>query len=154
MGITVSAERLLNHVEMVYRPGERAVARALFETLGCSVRDSGGPFLSAMVVPSGNFLDNVMYCSEVTAEQWAFEQALQGAIEHDPDLGEANGRYAALLGRAPQHAFHFGITYDSLAEWEEALTRIEKAGADDPDLKGRLGVRKVFRPGDPGLASR
>jgi hypothetical protein len=151
MGITVSAPRVLNHVELVYRPGEREVAKALFEALGCTVRDSGGPFLSAMVDgPTGNFLDNVMYCSEVTKEQWALEQALQGALDDDGDLGDAGRAYAALLGRAPQHAFHFGITYDSLAAWEESLSRIEKAGADDPDLKGRLGVRKVFRPGDPG----
>jgi hypothetical protein len=151
MGITVSAQRLLNHVELVYRPGEREVARALFETLGCAIRDSGGPFLSAMVDPAtGNYLDNVMYCSEVTTEQWAFEQALQGALGRDAELGETGRSYASLLARAPQHAFHFGITYETLAEWEEALTRIEKAGADDPDLEGRLSVRAVFRPGDPG----
>jgi hypothetical protein len=151
MGITVSAQKLLNHVELVYRPGERDVARALFEVLGCSVRDSGGPFLSAMIdAGAGNFIDNVMFCSEVTSEQWAFEQALQGALGEPGELGTASRTYTELLGRKPQHAFHFGICYDSLAEWEEALARIEKAGADDPELAGRVSVRAVFRPGDPG----
>ncbi len=37
--------RLLNHVEMVYRPGERKLVSKLFTALGCQVIDSGATHL-------------------------------------------------------------------------------------------------------------
>jgi hypothetical protein len=146
MAISVTADRMLNHLEMVYRPGERELAKAVFELLGCECRDSGGPFLSVRVdPPTGDYLDNAMYASEVTPEQWAFEQTLQGSLESD--AGQA---YLDLLARAPQRAFHFGIGFSGLEQWEAAVARIADAGDNHPDLKGRIGVRAVFRPGDPG----
>ncbi|MDP9318833.1 MAG: hypothetical protein M3O94_07135, partial [Actinomycetota bacterium] len=63
------AERpLLNHVEMVYQPGDRDAARAFFETLGFGVSDlPGGPWLVITVDPeAGLSTDNVMYANEPT----------------------------------------------------------------------------------------
>ena len=37
--------RLLNHVEMVYRPGERHLVTKLFTALGCTVIDTGATHL-------------------------------------------------------------------------------------------------------------
>jgi hypothetical protein len=34
--------RRLNHVELVYAPGERQLAARTFELLGCRVEDKGG----------------------------------------------------------------------------------------------------------------
>jgi hypothetical protein len=44
--------RRLNHVEMIYRPGERDVARRVFELLGMRVVDRGGRWMLALADPA------------------------------------------------------------------------------------------------------
>ena len=142
--------RALNHVELVYPPGERAQARALFELLGCDVHDSGGPFLTAKIQPdSTDLTNNAMYASEVTDEQWALEQALQTAV-HDGELRDSSAGYLAHLQAHPQRSCHFGIRYPTAESLEAALDRIEHVDDVEPELKGRVSVSGVFRPGDPG----
>ena len=46
-----TAQRL-NHVEMVYRPGEHDLATRVFELLGIRVVDNGGEWLFALIDPS------------------------------------------------------------------------------------------------------
>ena len=48
--ITDTGHRL-NHVEMVYRPGERALAGRVYELLGMRVLDRGGTWMTALVDP-------------------------------------------------------------------------------------------------------
>jgi len=142
--------RALNHVELVYAPGERPLARALFELLGCEVRDSGGPFLSAKIAPGqDDIVNNVMYASEVTAEQWVLEQALRAAIDDGPLSVPATDYFDSLRGH-PQRSCHFGIRYPSSEALDETLDRIEHVAAHAPELVGRVAVSGVFRPGDPG----
>ena len=77
--ITETGHRL-NHVEMVYRPGERALAGRVFELLGMRVLDRGGTWMTALVDPDvADFSNNACYASEVTPEQWALEQTLASA---------------------------------------------------------------------------
>jgi hypothetical protein len=142
--------RALNHVELVYAPGERALARAVFELLGCGIHDSGGPFLSAKIqADSDDLVNNAMYASEVTDEQWALEQALQTAV-HDGALRDPSAGYVAHFQAHPQRSCHFGIRYPTAEALDEALDRIEHVEDIVPDLKGRVSVSGVFRPGDPG----
>lgn len=142
--------RALNHVELVYAPGERPLARALFELLGFDVRDSGGPFLTGMIQPGqGDFANNALYASEVTAEQWALEQALRRALEGG-DLAGPAGAYLAGLRDHPQRSCHFGIRYPTADDHEAALHRIAHVADHAPDLVGRVTLSGVFRPGDPG----
>jgi hypothetical protein len=146
----VTAERALNHVELVYAPGERALARAVFELLGCDVRDSGGPFLSARIAPGQDSLvNNVMYASEVVPEQWALEEALRAAIDDGVLTGPAND-YATTLRAHPQRSCHFGIRYPTTDDLDATLDRIECVAHHAPGLTGRVAVSGVFRPGDPG----
>ncbi len=78
------ATRRLNHVEMVYRPGERELATRVFELLGFRVSDDGGTWMFARIDPAiGDVANNACYASEMTPEQWALEQAL--------DRGARNG---------------------------------------------------------------
>jgi len=65
----------LNHVELVHRPGERELAKQVFQLLGCSTLDRGGEFVSAMV-DGGDVAapNNVLYVSEVTPEQWRWSR--------------------------------------------------------------------------------
>lgn len=142
--------RALNHVELVYAPGERALARTLFELLGCETHDSGGPFLSARIAPGQDSLvNNVMYASEVVPEQWALEQALHAALDGGVLAGPADD-YAATLRAHPQRSCHFGIRYPTADELDATLDRIEHVVEDAPELAGRVSVSGVFRPGDPG----
>ena len=71
------AVRRLNHVEMVYRPGERELATRVFELFGMRVLDNGGTWMFAHVDPAiGDAANNACYASEMTPEQWVLEQAL------------------------------------------------------------------------------
>ena len=52
MSTTTDPVRRLNHVEMVYRPGERELAGRVFEVLGLRVFDRGGTWFRASDVLS------------------------------------------------------------------------------------------------------
>jgi len=145
--------RLLNHLETVYRPGEIDLARRSFEALGCKVH-AGRDFLTVSVDPNKlDGIDTVIYSSKVTREQWAFETALAAAVEAGGELGDAWQAYADKLVAVPQRSFHFGIRFASMAEWEESLGRVERAGEEDSELAGRVRVAGVFRPGGDGSMS-
>ncbi len=49
----MTGSRLLNHVEMVYLPGERRLVAKLFQALGCAVVDRGGTFMSSTWMARG-----------------------------------------------------------------------------------------------------
>ena len=82
--------RMLNHVELAYAPGERALARQLLEALGFRVIDpqtdpipenlgpAAAPYLIVYLdSDDGDVFDNVMYASQANEAQWRFECALR-----------------------------------------------------------------------------
>jgi hypothetical protein len=139
----------LNHVEMIYRPGERDAARALFETLGFGVSDFG-PWLVVAIDPeTGNGIDNVMYASEPVPAQQRFEDALQDAIAGHPEAAAALAHYRDVRVAHPQYNFHFGASIPTLEEWRLRTERVQHAAEHHPLLKGRVEVSS-FEPGDPG----
>jgi hypothetical protein len=150
--------RLLNHGELFYAPGDRALARDLFRAIGCRVLDpqeeegpadlgpAAGPYLIVFVDPaSTDLIDNVMYASEVEPAQWRLEQALRERIEQDAALRADYAEYRACFGRYPQGMTHLGVSM-SEAQLETALGRI----ASTPALAARVAVQGPFRPGEPG----
>jgi hypothetical protein len=146
----------LNHVEMVYRPGERALAGKVFELLGMRVSDRGGTWMSALIDPDvADFSNNACYASEVTPEQWALEQCLARAIGDDggdgdgDDVGPAARAYLDRLRAEPQRSFHFGIRFHSRTDFDATLDRV-RAAADDAQLAGRVALSGVFHPDAPG----
>lgn len=144
----------INHVELVYRPGERTLAHRVLELFGCEVEDPGGPFLRASVDPVNvNFANNTLYASEVTPEQWRLEQALDASARAGGELPAAVAAYLDRLRGEPQRSFHFGIRFGTEDELMTAVERIRKAG-EEGELAGRVGVSGVFRPGDPGAYSK
>jgi hypothetical protein len=143
--------RTLNHVELVYRPGERDLAIRFFELLGCRPVDRGGTFFSALVEPTvPDFVNNVLYASEVTPEQWQLDRTLIAAIDGEGEVGAAAQVYLERLRREPQRSFHFGVRYPDLPALEATVDGIRGAGDADADLAGRVSVSGVFHPGDPG----
>jgi hypothetical protein len=150
--ITETGHRL-NHVEMVYRPGERELAGRFFELLGMRVLDRGGVWMTALVDPDvADFSNNACYASEVTPEQWALEQALADAItraEQDDDVGRSARAYLERLRAEPQRSFHFGIRFLARDDFDATLDRVRGA-ASDPELAGRVTLSGVFDPEAPG----
>jgi len=143
----VALERRLTHVELVYRPGERDLAKRVFELLGCRPVDRGGVFFTSFVDPEGeDYGTNVLYASEVTPAQWAFEQALAGAAE----VADPMADYLAHLRQHPPQSFHFGFAVPTTAELDERVEVIRGAGEQDPELAGGIAVVGVYRPDDPG----
>jgi hypothetical protein len=145
--------RQLNHVEMVYRPGERALAARFFELLGMGVIDKGGEWLFALVDPaSADLANNACYASQVTAEQWALEQALAASLAAAADgpaqVGRAGRAYMERLRTEPPRSFHFGIRFRARDEFDAALERI-RAAEQDPELAGRVGISGIYHPDDP-----
>jgi len=145
------ARRLLNHMEFVYRSGERELAVAVFELLGFSVRDDGGEFLAASVDPlAPDIIDNACYASQVTAQQWAFEEQLAKALGSPDALGRAYSGYHGLLKSEPQRAMHFGMHTSTLEDLEAVVERVRGVGKTRPELEGRISVSGTFYPGKPG----
>jgi hypothetical protein len=143
--------RALNHVELVYRPGERALAARVFELLGCRPHDTGGTFLTSFVEPTeGDFCNNAVYCSEVTPEQWQLECALSDALDSDGAVADAARVYLDRLRDEPQRSTHFGIRIPDRERYDAIIAGLRDAGEHDPELKGRVRVSAVFAPGDPG----
>jgi hypothetical protein len=154
MSTNTEPVRRLNHVEMVYRPGERELAGRVFEVLGLRVLDRGGTWFTALVDPEvADFSNNACYASEVTPEQWALEQSLADAIADGTDEvgGTARG-YLERLRTEPQRSFHFGIRFHERDDFDAALERV-RAVDDDPELKGRVSLVRVFNPDEPDAAA-
>jgi hypothetical protein len=150
----IRPEKHLNHVELLYRPGERELSQHFLSLLGLRPVDRGGTWYTALIEPDlADFANNTLYASEMTAEQQALERALAGAMEQVHELRVASDAYEARLRREPQRSAHFGIRYPTLELLEEAADRVAAAGRDDPRLAGRVGVSGIFRPGDPGAAT-
>ncbi len=150
--------RLLNHSELFYAPGDRALARDLFRAIGCRVLDpqeeegpadlgpAAGPYLIVFVDPeSTDLIDNVLYASEAPPAQWRFEQALRARIGEDPSLGAAFDAYREVFVGQPQAMTHLGLSM-SESELVAAIGGIRS----DAALAGRVAIRGPFRPGEPG----
>ena len=143
----IETTQQLNHIEMVYRPGERHLATRVFELLGMRVIDNGGEWLFALVDPSvGDARNNVCYASEMTPQQWTLEQSLTSAMAlGDSEVGAAAQVYADTVRGEPQHSFHFGIRYHEREIFDATLDRF-RAADDDPDLAGRATLLGLYDP--------
>ncbi len=147
--------RLLNHVEAVYRPGDRALVGRLFELLGCAAVDTGGPFLIVHVDPEQRdpaMLDNCVYASEVTPAQLALEDAFIAALAEQEKLADGLAAYTDHNTSKPQFTTHFGLAM-SIEALDAAIDRVEHVRETDPELADHVSVTGVFRPGEPGSLS-
>ena len=147
--ITETGHRL-NHVEMVYRPGERALAGRVFELLGMRVLDRGGTWMTALVDPDvADFSNNACYASEVTPEQWAL-----GADARTRDRRTTTtttvGDRRARLPRPPAHRaatlvpLRHPVPLDR-DDFDATLDRV-RAADDDPELAGRVALSACSTP--------
>jgi hypothetical protein len=142
---------VLSHVEAVYRPGDRQLAIDLFEVLGCKTYDSdtkslsGSTYISVHPDPGVRGMDDVLYLSEMTAEQSRMEQLLRQQIESNDELRAAHGEYRTLASERPFGLSHVAVRYPTYESLEKVLDGLEDRLS--PEMK-RRSVLKVFRPGD------
>jgi hypothetical protein len=133
--------RCLTHVELLHRPGERSLAAQVLTLLGCEPVDRSGHWFTSFIDPDAprDWSSNVLYASEVGAEQWALEQALPAEAE----------TYRKAMRDQPQRSAHFGFRVATEDGLMELVDRIRTAGASDPQLRGRIAIDGVYRPGEP-----
>ena len=131
----MDVDRRLTHVELLHAPGERALAARVFELLGCTVTDSGRHWFTAFIDAGlQDWANNTLYASEAPAEQLAIEASM-------PDSVDA---WVSMVRAAPQKAPHFGFRVGTVDEHRAILERVRSAGADDPELRGRVEVIGLF----------
>jgi hypothetical protein len=151
--------KMLSHLELIYAPGERALARTLLRALGFRVLDpqtdpipanlgpAAAPFLVVYVDPgSDDVFDNVLYVSELSAPQRRFEEALRERLAEDGELARLHAELRAAYADKPQMMTHVGVGFASEEELERACERV----SGEPELAGRVVVSPVYRPGGPG----
>ena len=121
---------VLSHVEVMHRPGDRALAMALFEALGCRTIDTGtmspagSSYISVHPDPDDRGLDNVLYLSEMPADQARLEEVLRQRLESDGELRGARDRYRAMAGERPYGLSHIALRYPTFAGLEERLADV------------------------------
>ncbi len=150
---------LLNHVEFVYAPGERALVRSFFEALGLRVLDpqtdptppelgpAAGPYLIVYLAEGDDdLIDNIVYASEVRPEQWALESALRERLAADGSLRSLQTEHHAAYARMPQAMTHVGLAYPSTDAVKATMERL----AENEAIRDRLTLSEVYVPGGPG----
>lgn len=142
--------RLLNHLEILYRPGEEGLTVKCFELLGCRVEnDPDSVYQLVYVDPTGDdVVNNTCYISPAREEQVALEAELVKCIGGNQALAEKVEAYRQKAFTAPHGKAHFGIRIPSFAKLEAIIARIEND--TPPELQGRIQVASVFRPSDEG----
>lgn len=145
------ASNVLSHIEVVYRPGERDLAIALFEAMGCKTYETdtknpaGVSYISAHPDPDVRGQDDVFYISEMPPVQAALEGLLRQRIETDDELRAARDNYRAMADTQPFGLSHVALRYPTFESLEAVLAGLEAKLT--PELKSRV-ILKVFRPGD------
>ena len=146
---------LLNHLEMLYQPGEREIAVDFCRLFGWEVVDTGAPsesgstYLFVHLEPSDrDRLNNTFYLSEVRPEQAALESALRQESGSSSTLADAFAAYRRKARTRPHGIPHCGIRYRSFEDVEQVVERLQGAAASPASpLLGRISVDAV-RPGD------
>lgn len=143
---------LLNHIEALYRPGERDLALALVEALGCSVSDTGftgdgtESFLAIHPNPADpDIRNNAFYISPMRPEQQVLEESVARLARSDDSLRLALEEYRNAARTLPFGVSHFGLRY---ANEDALLAAVDRVRAG---LSQRLGERlhvRVFHPRD------
>jgi hypothetical protein len=147
---------LLNHVETLYRPGERQLAVDLATALGCTITDTGfkgdGDETFLAVHPNPDDPDsqnNAFYMSPMRPEQQQVEARLTRLSEEDSEFRVQLEAYRQAARTKPFGVPHFALRYMSGSAVEAVAERLQQFLA--PRLGDRLHVR-VFRKGDTDAA--
>jgi hypothetical protein len=142
----------ITHSECIYAPGDAELVKELFTALGFAVKQGeSSPYIIAHVNPEvHDVMSNVIYASEVTPLQQAFEKTLQETLASSPDFRLAADNWEKDFRDDPQRSVHFGFQYESRDSFEATIGRLREVSAPGQPLEGRLLVTAVYFPGDAG----
>jgi hypothetical protein len=139
---------LLNHLEALYRPGDRALAIEFVEALGCTATDTGfetetgASYISVHPFEAGSDpLNNVFYVSEMLPGQVQLEDLMRAKIEGDAEIEAALAGYREKAKSFPFGIPHFGLRYPSVESLQPVLDRFDKELS--PALKARVTVHPI-----------
>ena len=142
----------LNHVEVLYQTGERALAIKFATLLGCAVvetpqvTETGSTYICVHPDPDDRDpINNVLYLSEIRPAQRDLEALLRPVLTQDAQLASALQAYRHKAENKPFGIPHFGLRFPTFDSIEPVLQRLDNNR--DPDLQGRYTVR-VIRPSD------
>src|SRR5689334_20302742 len=139
---------LLNHLEALYRPGDRELAIEFVEALGCATTDTGfatetgATYIS--VHPFGadaDPLNNVFYVSEMLPGQVQLEDLIRDRIKGDVAIQQALAGYREKAKSFPFGIPHFGLRYPSVEALRPVLDRLDKGIS--PALRARVTVHPI-----------
>jgi hypothetical protein len=147
---------LINHLEMLYRPGERNLAMEFCRLLGWDVTETSQPsetgstYIIVRPEPRDtNYVNNVFYLSEVRPAQVELEGELEKLRSKESGLDRALGEYVDKARTKPHGIPHCGIRYRSFSEVEEIVDRVRSEISSPGSLLGhRLSVDAIG-PDDP-----
>jgi hypothetical protein len=142
----------ITHSECIYAPGDGELVKLLFTTLGFAVtKVDPHPYIIAHVQPDvKDVLTNVLYASELTPSQQAFEKTLREQLASSDEFRSAAEEWENDFRNDPQRSVHFGFCYDTREDFEAAIDRLRVASAPGAPLEGRVVVTGVYFPGDEG----
>jgi hypothetical protein len=139
---------LLNHLELLYRPGDRELAIEFVEALGCTTTDTGfetetGASYISVHPNAGDVdqLNNVFYVSEMLPGQVRLEDLMREKIDGDEALQEALAGYREKAKSFPFGIPHFGLRYPSVESLDPVRARLSNGLS--PALSPRVTVHPV-----------
>lgn len=134
----------LNHMEGIYRPGDRELAVELVEALGLvaaeiQFTENSRPTLAVHPNPGDRDpTNNVFFLYEMPERQKKVIDLMEQKIAADPELRDAVQDYRETAAKMPAVMPHFGLRYGSAAELQKVMDRLEHELS--PALKERVGV--------------
>jgi hypothetical protein len=140
----------ITHSECIYAPGDGDLVKALFAALGFAVKNAEGhPYIIAHVDPDVlDVMSNVIYASELTPMQRAFEKTLQETLASSKEFRQATDNWEKDFRDDPQRSVHFGVQYESRESFQATVDRLRQVSGPGEPLEGRLLVTGVYFPGD------
>lgn len=153
----------ITHSECIYAPGDGDLVKALFAALGFAVKNAEGhPYIIAHVDPDVlDVMSNVIYASELTPMQRAFEKTLQETLASSKEFRQATDNWEKDFRDDPQRSVHFGVQYESRESFQATVDRLRQvsgprraAGGPTAGDRRLLPGRRSFDHRDHGAGIR
>lgn len=138
---------MLNHLEAVYRPGDRQLAREFLTALGLHVQDFSYSEPDATQMLAIHFepadkdsTNNIIFLHQMSPPQAAFDEQLRSALANNATLTDAKELFDETIRKYPGGTPHFGVRYRSMEELDQVVERLNSVSND---LEPRVTVTEM-----------
>ena len=157
---TIERQRFINHLVLLYRPGDADAACRLLQLLGCEIQNMGAhrqttqEWFTVKIDATSTMTENVAYLLPAAPDQLALDDAIARTLgtRSASDGGSAGSpaseyrAYSELVANDPERTFHFGIRFSSFDALEACALAAARAGQEEPGIEGRASICMQFRP--------